>query len=75
MEIKIGVLHTARELAVESTLTADEIEAAVASAVSGQSGVLTLTDEKGRKVIIPANHLAYIEIGEPTPRRVGFGTI
>lgn len=75
MEIKIGVQHASRELTVESVLTAAEVEAAVSAALTGKSPVLTLEDEKGRKVIVPADRLAYVEIGEQTVRRVGFGAL
>ena len=73
MEIKIGIQHAGRELAVESDLTAEEIEKTVSAALSGKSGLLVLADEKGRKVLVPSDRLAYVEIGEPTARRVGFG--
>lgn len=75
MEIKIGVQHAARELSLESELSAEEVEKAVSAALTGKSGLLVLADEKGRKVMIPADRLAYVEIGEPTARRVGFGAL
>lgn len=75
MEIKIGVQHAARELALESELSAEEVEKAVSAALTGKSGLLVLADEKGRKVMVPADRLAYVEIGEPTARRVGFGAL
>ncbi|MGH3416965.1 MAG: DUF3107 domain-containing protein [Actinocrinis sp.] len=75
MEIKIGVQHAARELSIESGLSAEDVEKAVSAALTGKSGLLVLEDEKGRKVIIPADRLAYVEIGEPTARRVGFGAL
>jgi hypothetical protein len=34
---------------------------------------LSLSDEKGRRVVVPVSALAYVEIGEPTVRKVGFG--
>lgn len=73
MEVKIGVQHAARELVLESTQTAEEVEAAVTAALTGSAPVLALTDEKGRRVIVPSDRLAYVEIGEPSARRVGFG--
>ncbi|SEN52181.1 DUF3107 domain-containing protein [Actinacidiphila rubida] len=73
MEVKIGVQHAPREISIESAQTAEEVEKAVADALSGTAALLTLEDEHGRKVIIPADRLAYIEIGEPATRRVGFG--
>jgi hypothetical protein len=75
VEIKIGVQHAARELSLESELSAEEVEKAVSAALTGKSGLLVLADEKGRKVMIPAERLAYVEIGEPSTRRVGFGAL
>lgn len=75
VEIKIGIQNSARELTLETDQTADELEKAISAALAGKSGLLTLTDEKGRKVIVPAEKLAYVEIGEPTARRVGFGAL
>ena len=75
MEIKIGVQHAARELSLESELSAEEVEKAVNAALTGKTGLLVLSDEKGRKVMIPADRLAYVEIGEPSARRVGFGAL
>ena len=73
MEIKIGVQQTAREIALESEQSPDEIDAAVRKAIA-EDGILTLEDDKGRRVIVPADRLAYVEISPATSRRVGFGT-
>ena len=75
MEVKIGVQHANRELVLESEQSPEEVEQAVADALAGKSGLLQLTDEKGRKVLIPADRLAYVEIGEVSIRKVGFGAI
>ncbi|MEU4289659.1 DUF3107 domain-containing protein [Kribbella sp. NPDC026596] len=75
MEVKIGVQHANRELVLESEQSPDEVQQAVADALSGKSGLLQLTDDKGRRVIIPADRLAYVEIGEVSIRKVGFGAI
>jgi len=75
VEVKIGVQHAARELAVESDLSADEIEQAVSAALRADDGVLSITDSHGRRVLVPADRLAYVEIGEPETRRVGFGAM
>lgn len=72
MEVKIGVQFAPRELVVESTQTADEVEKAVSKALSGSTDVLTLVDEKGRRVMVPTDKLAYVEIAESETRRVGF---
>lgn len=73
MDVKIGVQHAARELVLESTQSADEITEAVSAALTGESRILALTDQGGRRVVVPSDKLAYVEIGEPEARRVGFG--
>lgn len=73
MEIKIGVQHTPREIVLESGQSAEEVESAVSEALAESGRLLTLVDERGRKVLIPADRVAYVEIGEQAARRVGFG--
>lgn len=79
MEIKIGIQNAARELSLDSNQSAEEVQAlvagALADALAGKPAILTLVDEKDRKVLVPADKIAYVEIGEPTGRRVGFGAI
>lgn len=75
MEIKIGVQHAARELSLESELSAEEVEKTVSAALTGKTSLLVLADEKGRKIMVPTDRLAYVEIGEPSSRRVGFGAL
>jgi hypothetical protein len=53
----------------------DDVTAAVAAALAGDTGLLALTDESGRRVVVPSDKLAYVEIGEPESRRVGFGAL
>lgn len=72
MEVKIGVQFAPRELMLESGQTPDEVAAAVADALASNDGLLQLTDEKGRKVIVPVAKLAYVEIAEANVRPVGF---
>lgn len=72
MEVKIGVLHTPREIVLESTQTPAQVEAQVTEALKSVDGQLALTDEKGRRVLVPANLVAYVEIAASDVRRVGF---
>ncbi len=74
MEVKIGVLHTAREIVLDVPLTPDEVEQTVGAALKSVDGQLVLTDDRGRKVIVPANLVAYVDIAQPDVRRVGFVT-
>ena len=71
MEVKIGIQHAPRELVVDTAETAEAVEKLVADAV-GSEGVLALTDSKGRKVIVPASRIAYVEIGGALAGQVGF---
>ncbi|MFF8773675.1 DUF3107 domain-containing protein [Kitasatospora sp. NPDC015120] len=75
MEVKIGVQNAPREIVIESSQTADEVQNAVEKALEGTEKLFSLSDEHGRRIIVPADRLAYVEIGEPAARKVGFGTL
>jgi hypothetical protein len=72
VEVKIGVQHAHRELVLESAQTPADVVDAVTKALADSSGVLELVDEKGKRVIVPAGKLAYVEIADSTSRPVGF---
>ena len=72
MEVKIGVQFANRELVIDSSMSSDELEKAVTDALGGDSTVLALTDSKGRRVIVPSDKLAYVELGTPASGQVGF---
>ena len=71
MEVKIGVQHAQRELVVDTDSTPEDVEQRLADAVAG-NGVLRLSDVKGRTVVVPADKVAYLELGSPTASTVGF---
>ena len=73
MEVKIGVSDSPRELILSSAQTPAEVEKLVSDALESGSGVLALTDEKGRRYLVQAARVAYVEIGAADARRVGFG--
>ena len=73
MEVKIGVTDSPRELNFNSAQTPSEVEKLINDALSNESGVLALTDEKGRRFLVQAAKIAYVEIGAADVRRVGFG--
>jgi 3-hydroxyacyl-CoA dehydrogenase len=75
VEVKIGVQYAARELVLESAQSPKDVEKAVTEALGSEQGVLSLVDEKGRRVLVPAAKLAYVEIAENEQRRVGFGAV
>ena len=74
MEVRIGVQQAARELVLESDETPDAVAKKVADALKNGT-LLDLVDDKGRRVVVPADRLAYVEIAASEARRVGFGTI
>ena len=61
VEVKIGVTDSPRELSFNT------------DALSKDSSVLALTDEKGRRFLVQSAKIAYVEIGAADVRRVGFG--
>ncbi|WP_327149987.1 DUF3107 domain-containing protein [Nocardia sp. NBC_01329] len=75
MEVKIGISDSPRELVIASAQSPEEVEALVSEALGSASGVLALADEKGRKYLIQAGKVAYVEIGAVTGGRVGFAAV
>jgi DNA-binding MurR/RpiR family transcriptional regulator len=75
MEVRIGVIYSAKELSVElDGGKADDIVSAVEDALKGGAPVIWLTDKKGRRVGIPSDKVAYVEVAEEdAAKRVGFG--
>jgi hypothetical protein len=74
MELRIGVVRTAKELTLELDGNADDVVAKVDAALAEGSSVVWITDAKGRRVGIPADKIAYVEIDEDgSSKRVGFG--
>ncbi|MGL6236325.1 MAG: DUF3107 domain-containing protein [Segniliparus sp.] len=71
MDVKIGIVHSPRELTIDSAQSATEVAQLISSALADDS-VLTLLDSKDRQYLIPASRIAYIEIGSSDTRRVGF---
>jgi Protein of unknown function (DUF3107) len=74
MEVRIGVVYSAKELNLDIEGTPDEVAAQVNAGLAASGTILWLTDSKGRRVGVPADKIAYIEIvGEDAAKRVGFG--
>jgi Protein of unknown function (DUF3107) len=76
MEVKLGVTYSPKELVVEVEQSADEVAGLVESAMSSKGKVLWLADAKGRRIGVPTDKLAYVEVGEEHPdKRVGFSSM
>lgn len=74
VEVKIGIQSAPRELIVETETAAEDIERALTAALA-DGRVFSLADEKGGKILIPADKIAYLELGSSEPRRIGFGNL
>jgi hypothetical protein len=74
MEVHIGVVYSARELNVETDEDVDSVTATIEDATSKGDAFLWLTDKKGRRVGVPIDKIAYVEIvTDAGARKVGFG--
>lgn len=73
MEVKIGVRSVHREIVVETDLSTDEVEQELRNSLAADRGVFSLTDTKGRRIVVPVSALGFVEIGEDESRVVGFG--
>lgn len=75
VDLRIGVSQTAKELEIELPNDADAatIRKDLETAVS-KGSTFWVTDKRGRQVGVPAEKVAYVEIGSPDDqRRIGFG--
>jgi hypothetical protein len=72
VDISIGITNSPREISFESSQTAAEVEAVVATALETGSAFIKLVDSKGKVFIVPTASLSYVEVGSETSRRVGF---
>jgi uncharacterized protein DUF3107 len=77
VEVKIGIQSIPRELVVDTDATAEEVERDLAAALATPDGraILSLTTQKGGRVLVPADKIAFIEFSNDQARRVGFGNI
>jgi len=76
VDVRIGVIHTAREISLEmpDDLDRTQLHEEVETALSDDDKVLWLTDKRGRQIAVPSSKVAYLEIGSPDDdRRIGFG--
>jgi Protein of unknown function (DUF3107) len=77
VEVKIGIQSIPRELVVDTDATAEQIERDLAAALGAADGgaIFAVTTQKGGRVLVPADKIAFVEFGGDQSRRVGFGNI
>ena len=74
MEVRIGVVYTPREIVLDMAEDAETVSNNIESALKDKTALLWLTDSKGKRVGIPLDKLAYVEVAGPdSDRKVGFG--
>jgi len=74
VEVKIGVQNVAREITLESDQTPEQVSETVREALA-DGGLLSLTDDKGRLVLVPVASFCFVDAGATEKGRVGFGTL
>ena len=73
VDIKIGVQDPPREITIESAQSPEDVARLVEAALNSGS-LLSLTDDRGRTILVPGSKIAYVEIGPASTRKVGFGS-
>ena len=74
MEIELGIQHVTRPVTFSTDASADEVSDTIAKAVANDQ-TINLTDDKGRRIVVPARALGYALIGSETKHAVGFGAL
>jgi hypothetical protein len=75
VEIKIGITQVGKELTIETGQSGDDITKDLRAALAAPDGVLSLDDGNGRRVLVPAAKIGYLELGQEPHRPVGFGAL
>jgi hypothetical protein len=76
VDVRIGVIHTVKEIDIELPGDADRaaIRDSIDKALADDDNTLWLTDRHGRDIAVPSSKIAYVELGSPdSERRIGFG--
>jgi hypothetical protein len=75
MDVRIGVIQTAREITLEMAddTDRDKLRSEVESAIAKGDGVLWLSDRKGKTVGVAVAKIAYVELVADEKRKLGFG--
>ena len=70
-DVKFGISDSSHELNFECSNSQAEVIAKVNDVIKSSS-VLSLSDSKGREILVPFNKISYVEVGESADRHVGF---
>ncbi|AZA12935.1 DUF3107 domain-containing protein [Corynebacterium choanae] len=72
IDIKIGFVDSARDITVTTSDDRETVLAKVREALERKEGLLELAQEKGQLLLVQAQSIAYVQIGESAHGRVGF---
>jgi uncharacterized protein DUF3107 len=72
VEVRIGIQSVARELVVETDTPAEDLERDLSAALEKEHAVWAVKVQKGGKILVPADKLAYVEFVGAGARHVGF---
>ncbi|MBT1180589.1 DUF3107 domain-containing protein [Bifidobacterium sp. CP2] len=74
MDIELGIRNVARTVTFSTEESAESVNDTIAKAVA-EGTPIALTDDKGRRIIVPAGALGYAIVGSETKHAVGFGAL
>jgi hypothetical protein len=73
MEIRIGVVYTARELTLETDDSVEQVAELIEGALRNGDTMLWLVDTKGRRVGVPTDKIAFVEVAaDAGAQKMGF---
>jgi hypothetical protein len=72
VEVRIGIQQSPREIVFESPSEPEDLADAISEAWAANE-LLTLEDAKGRRILVPTDKLAFVELGASATPHVGFG--
>ncbi len=78
VEVRIGVVYSPKEIEIDlgDVNDANQVADDISTSLAEGKTMLWLTDRRGRRVGVPTDKLAYVEIGsDAAGRHVGFSAI
>ena len=74
MDIELGIQNVARTVTFSTAQSAAAVSHVIAEAVENGK-TINLTDDKGRRLVVPAGSLGYAILGSETKHAGGFGNL
>lgn len=72
MNVVIGIKHVSTTVNLRTNATPEEVRGMARAAIR-DGALFELQDTHGGTVVVDGSSIAYVEIGEPGSRKVGFG--